>query len=175
MKSALLVFALSATLASPAFAQSAPAKPSFTPAPPPPGMNDPGVKPVAPEAAPAPTPQETPAEQTPTQMGSAPVINDGSGDQRPPPPQVTVRQEGDNTIEEYRQSGRVTMVVVTPKHGVPQTYNVDLNGQWHASGEPPVQPVMYKVLEWGKSKPASTDANAGDGGDTGGGSDNGGN
>jgi len=51
-------------------------------------------------------------------------------DEPPPPPpivaedpsiepQVTVRTEGDNTIHEYRVSGKLFMQRVTPKHGKP--------------------------------------------------------
>ena len=49
-------------------------------------------------------------------------------DEAPPPPpivaedpsiepQVTVRTEGDNTIQEYRSGGKMYMQRVTPKHG----------------------------------------------------------
>lgn len=34
-----------------------------------------------------------------------------------PRPVVTVRQEGDNAIQEYRVNGRLYMMRVTPKHG----------------------------------------------------------
>jgi hypothetical protein len=56
--------------------------------------------------------------------GTAPL------DEPPPPPpivqtdpalepQVTVRTEGDQTIQEYRANGKVYMQRVTPKHGRP--------------------------------------------------------
>jgi hypothetical protein len=56
--------------------------------------------------------------------GTAPL------DEPPPPPpivqtdpalepQVTVRTEGDQTIQEYRVNGKVYMQRVTPKHGRP--------------------------------------------------------
>lgn len=73
-----------------------------------------------------------------------------------------MHQQGDNTVEEFKQNGRVYMVVVRPKHGVPQTYMVDPQGRFHAqNGAPPVQPVMYKILEWGKSKPAEASSSDG--------------
>lgn len=171
MKSVTCLFALAAFAALPAFAQStAPAKPHFNPAPPPPGMNDPGVQPVAPAPAhTAPAPAETPAEPTPSTYPSKPIpMPRMPGDTSTPaasqaPPDVSVHQQGDNTVEEFKQNGRVYMVVVRPKHGVPQTYMVDPQGRFHAqNGAPPVQPVMYKILEWGKSKPAeasSSDSN----------------
>jgi hypothetical protein len=30
------------------------------------------------------------------------------------------------------------------------------------NGAPPVKPVMYKILEWGKSKPAEASSSGGD-------------
>ncbi len=66
-----------------------------------------------------------------------------------------VRQEGDNSIQEYSRNGRVYMVVVTPKNGITQTYMVDPQGRLvDEHGQKPVGPVMYKVLEWGKSQAA---------------------
>jgi hypothetical protein len=69
-------------------------------------------------------------------------------------PDVQVRQQGDNTVQEYRRSGQVYMVVVTPKHGIQQTYMVDPQGRWvDEHGQKPVGPAMYKILEWGKAPP----------------------
>jgi hypothetical protein len=34
-------------------------------------------------------------------------------------PQVTTRQEGEQTVQEYRLKGKLYMVKVTPKHGRP--------------------------------------------------------
>ena len=71
-----------------------------------------------------------------------------------PPPEVRIRQEGDNSIQEYSRNGRVYMVVITPKSGITQTYMVDPQGRLvDEHGMKPVGPVMYKVLEWGKSPP----------------------
>ena len=86
-------------------------------------------------------------------------------------PDVQVRREGDQTIQEYRQSGRLYMVVVTPKNGVPQTYMVDNQGKLRdQAGQPPVRPVMYKIMEWGKSPPPQKDTSAGKPADDGSGS-----
>jgi hypothetical protein len=158
MKSVASLFALAAFVALPVCAQSSSSdQPQFAPVPPPPGMNDPGVKAVAPPSS-TPPPNETPAEPTPDQPIGKPIpLPPMPGDTAPrtAPPQVSVRQQGDNTVQEYRQNGRVYMIIVTPKNGIAQTYMVDASGHLQGvNGAPPVQPVMYKVLEWGKSKPA---------------------
>jgi hypothetical protein len=46
------------------------------------------------------------------------------------------------------------MVVITPKNGIAQTYMVDPQGRLvDEHGQKPTRPVMYKVMEWGKSRP----------------------
>ncbi|WP_225737306.1 DUF2782 domain-containing protein [Dyella acidiphila] len=170
MKHVACLYALALLAASPAFAQSSSsssAAPHFAPAPMPPGMNDPGVDPrkAPPPAAESSTaePAVSPAELQPShlqgkpipmpKMPGAPAGADANGDA---PPDVSVHQEGDNTIQEYRQNGKVYMVVVTPKFGPQQIYNVDPDGHMlNQNGQPPVKPVMYKIMQWGGSKPAS--------------------
>ena len=151
---ASVLFAAS-LLASDAFAQSSPS----TNVPPPPGINDPGVKASAPPKPATPAsrqldlkPQALPAMQD---DGAARAGRDKSL------PQIRVRQEGDNSIQEYSRNGRVYMVVVTPKNGIEQTYMVDPEGRLvDEHGKKPVGPVMYKVLEWGKSKPPAEESTA---------------
>jgi len=170
MKPLALVAVLGVAVASQALAQSSPSQ--FPPAPPPPGMNDPGVKAVAPPPAPvapatAPSSKKAkaasgnvsadteatlsqPATTTPATSDAQPRDPNGNT-----PPQVRVHTEGDQTIQEYSRSGQVYMVVVTPKGGIPQTYMVDQKGAWTNQAGEPVKPVMYKVMEWGKSRPAN--------------------
>ena len=160
---------LSSLLVSGAFAQS---KPS-TNVPPPPGMNDPGVKAVAPAdpktatRSTSPKASDRPLSLTPQAL---PSMKDGDsrlGRREDAVPDVSVHQEGDNSIQEYRRNGRVYMVVVTPKVGITQTYMVDPQGRLvDEHGQKPVRPVMYKVLEWGKAPPAehSSDPSTQDGG-----------
>ena len=50
-----------------------------------------------------------------------------SADENIDEPQVTIIQKADQTIEEYRMSGKLYMIKVTPKHGVPY-YLVDDRG-----------------------------------------------
>lgn len=176
MKPVVMLAVLGVAVASNALAQSSASQ--FPPAPPPPGMNDPGVKAVAPPApAPAPAPSST---KTSAKPGSGKVSADTSAPLSQPatstpatsdaqprdangntPPQVKVRTEGDQTIQEYSRSGQVYMVIVTPKGGIPQTYMVDQKGAWTNQAGEPVKPVMYKVMEWGKSRPANDQDNGG--------------
>ena len=170
MKSSTLLVAASFLLASglaatSAYAQST-ATATLTNAPPPPGMNDPGVKqlPPPPKAPSVPVPKSVTGQNLPAMQDSADTPNDGK---HMTLPDVSSHQEGENEIEEYRRSGMLYMVVVTPKNGIPQSYTVDPDGTRHMqTGQLPVHPAMYKVLEWGKSKPAeaSSSDSATDGG-----------
>jgi hypothetical protein len=42
-------------------------------------------------------------------------------------PKVTIRKEGEQTVEEYRMNGRLYMIKITPKYGPPY-YLVDDRG-----------------------------------------------
>lgn len=87
---------------------------------PPPALNDPGVK-------------TKPA--------------DANGET---PPDVKIRKEGDDTIEEYRASGKVSMIRITGKSGITKTY-IDTDGDGRLEGnskDGPVAPVYYKLYEW---------------------------
>lgn len=176
MKPVALLAVLGVAVASNALAQSSASQ--FPPAPPPPGMNDPGVKAVTPPPAPkaaaspksgaskssasgnvsADTEATMSAPETSSRATSGAQPRDANGNA---PPQVKVHTEGDQTIQEYSRSGQVYMVVVTPKGGIPQTYIVDQKGAWTNQAGEPVKPVMYKVMEWGKSKSAEDQDNGG--------------
>ena len=149
MKPAVLFIALGVFAAAPVFAQSAQ---SLPPAPPPPGMNDPGVKATQP-ARPA----------TAQSAAKAPATKPGTkGDEAP---QITECNKDDSTIQEYRRSGALYQVVVKPKVGPEQVYLVDPKGNYsqvsQSGPREPVKPVMYKVLEWGKSRPAEGEPSCG--------------
>jgi hypothetical protein len=68
-------------------------------------------------------------------------------------PTVTIREEEDRRIEEYRLNGQVYMVKVTPKGGITYYY-VDADGDGRLELDidqralNPVQPVYWKVKEW---------------------------
>jgi len=67
-------------------------------------------------------------------------------------PTVTIREEEDRRIEEYRRNGQVYMVRIVPKVGLPYYY-VDTDGDGNLETTPndgfePVKPVHWKVKEW---------------------------
>jgi len=75
----------------------------------------------------------------------------------PPPgdegiPQVTIRSsESGDRIEEYRQDGKIVMVKVTPKNGVPYTlYDDDKDGRLDRSDaeKNDISPVYFTLYEW---------------------------
>ena len=154
MKTAALLAVASVLLASSLLAPNASAQSAPGSALPPPGINDPGVKAAPPApAAPDNNPMTRKPPALPEVQGAAP------GGREAQLPQIRVRQEGDNTIQEYSRSGQVYMVVVTPRHGLQQTYMVDPQGRLiDEHGKREVAPAMYKVLEWGNSKPATEDS-----------------
>ena len=160
----LASFVLAGAMIAPVFAQSTASGqlPPLSNPPPPPGMNAPGVDAKAPPPPPARLVTKTTVDPAASAVDNdnpmtrkVPELPSMHDDRGGPTPTVTVHHQGENTIQEYSESGRVYMVVITPKQGIPQTYMVDENGQINTgSGTTQVHPVMYKVFEWGKSKPA---------------------
>jgi hypothetical protein len=68
-------------------------------------------------------------------------------------PTVTIREEEDRMIEEYRLNGQVYMVKVTPRIGAPYYYiDHDGDGKLELDADQralnPVQPVYWKIKEW---------------------------
>lgn len=128
----------SSGLACTAFAaEEAPKPPPDLVDAPPPSLTDPGVK-----TAPA----ETAADKAKAGSGKG-ADADANGI---PPPEVGIRKQGDDTIEEYRKAGKVSMIRITGKSGITQTY-IDTDGDGRLEGNPkegPVAPVYYKLYEW---------------------------
>ena len=136
----------------PMVSMASPQVPPPGPALPPPGLHDPGVG-AAPQAA-----GSTGNPMSPLAV-ALPSMHDDAGASPAAdksPPEVTIHQHGDDSVQEYWRAGQIYMVVVTPKNGIPYTYMLDPQGRWvDEHGQKPVRPVMYKILEWGKSKPAA--------------------
>ncbi|NCF63362.1 MAG: DUF2782 domain-containing protein [Gammaproteobacteria bacterium] len=68
-------------------------------------------------------------------------------------PTVTIREEENRLIEEYRMNGQIYMVKVTPKGGIPFYYiDTDGDGKLELDVDQqamnPVQPVYWKIKEW---------------------------
>ncbi|MBT8063684.1 MAG: DUF2782 domain-containing protein [Xanthomonadales bacterium] len=68
-------------------------------------------------------------------------------------PTVTIREEEERVVEEYRMNGQVYMVKITPRGGVPYYYiDTDGDGQLELDVDRqalnPVQPVHWKIKEW---------------------------
>ena len=156
MKTAAQLAATSVLLASILLAFSTFAQTPPGTALPPPGINDPGTQAVAPARAttvlPAAMGEKSAQSMTLPAMQDDGAARDARND---PPPEVRVYEQGTDNVQEYARNGQVYMVVITSKAGIVQTYMRDPEGRLvDEHGQKPVRPVMYKVLEWGKSKPA---------------------
>lgn len=68
-----------------------------------------------------------------------------------PEPQVTITQQGEDKIEEYRVNGRLYMIKVTPAHGRPY-YLVDSRGDGafrrHDDLSPNFQVPMWVIFQF---------------------------
>ncbi|MCE4054584.1 DUF2782 domain-containing protein [Pseudomonas sp. Au-Pse12] len=65
-------------------------------------------------------------------------------------PQVTIRTEGDKTIQEYRQNGFLYAIKVTPKGGKPYfLVRADgSDGNFIRSDQPDMLIPAWKIFEW---------------------------
>ncbi len=64
----------------------------------------------------------------------------------PNEPQVTIRKQGEDKVEEYRLNGKLYMVRVTPPHGVPY-YLVDERGDGTMTRQQPTDSGL-RVPMW---------------------------
>ena len=133
-------------------------KPPKSNAPPPPGINDPGV--ATPAAAQDPAATATPtADQDPLAPLPKPdsrLVRDrasrdaDANTSRMASSEVTRRKQGDDTVEEYRDKGHVWMIKIAQPNGPTQTF-VDRDGSGRLLSDPnqgPVSPVYYTLYEW---------------------------
>ena len=89
---------------------------------------------------------------TTTQRGDAPLPEKiRLADDPATAPAVTIRKhDNGDTIEEYRENGKITMVKITPPNGIPYTL-LDTNGDGlldRRDSEGPVGPVYYTLYRW---------------------------
>lgn len=128
--------------------------------PPPPGLNDPGVSTPAAEppkdAAAANAAQADQDPLAPVPKPDARLVRDkasrdrAASAERVAASEVTTRQQGDDTVEEYRQNGRLWMIKIRKPQGPVQTfYDEDGSGRlMRDSHEGPVSPVYFTLYEW---------------------------
>lgn len=163
MKASLLIvltFAFAAGAVAQDRANSAPANTAVPAVQPPPALDEPGsprksdtVLPtpqVPPQAAPG--ADKPPAPAKPAESPGLPSEVQAAADAAELPV-VTVRQQGTDTVEEYRKHGKLYFVRVLSSNG-PARYYVD-----NPASVPPdmrklsgpsgvVEPVYYKLFEW---------------------------
>jgi hypothetical protein len=94
---------------------------------------------------------EKPPPIPPEEAGDVPIPPKVQDEQIEPT--VTIREEEERMVEEYRLGGQIYMVKITPKGGVPYYYiDTDGDGKLELDMDQqalnPVQPVHWKVLEW---------------------------
>ena len=65
-------------------------------------------------------------------------------------PDVTIRQDGDRTIQEYRQNGFLYAIKVTPKHGKPYfLVRADgSDGQFIRADQPDLLIPAWEIFKW---------------------------
>ena len=127
--------------------------------PPPPGINDPGVtaapaqqaQPAADGSAPANADPLAPLPKPDTRLVRDRVDRDRDAMQRRMAnSEHETRQQGDDTVDEYRQHGHVWMIRIQPRNGPVETF-MDTTGNGRLTRDPqqgPVAPVYFSLYEW---------------------------
>lgn len=140
------------------------AKPVHAEPPPPPTLEDKGIyadsaakafdgKPAAdPAASGSPTPDATQAPDKPDTrlVRDKPAREQAAVKERIAASDLVVRQEGKDTVEEYRQNGKVWMIKIVPADGPNRIY-MDNSGTGRLNRDPklgPIDPVYYTLYEW---------------------------
>lgn len=164
MKTNARLMLLSVALATACFSLDAAAvggKAAKAEVPPPPGLNDPGVDAsAAPNAqdaaAAAEAPQSSDDPLAPLPKPDSRLVRDkasrdrAAAAERVAASEITTRKQGDDTIEEYRQNGRVWMIKIRQPQGPTQTFYAD-DGSGRLVRDPkegPVSPVYFTLYEW---------------------------
>ncbi|MBC3413455.1 MULTISPECIES: DUF2782 domain-containing protein [Pseudomonas] len=83
-------------------------------------------------------------------LATMPVVSQAADDAPSADPDVTIRTEGDKTIQEYRQNGFLYAIKVTPKGGKPyflvRADGTDAN--FIRSDQPDMLIPSWKIFEW---------------------------
>lgn len=145
-----IVFAITSILAMSAQAappvQATPTTDARRPALPPPTMQDRGVESAV--ASEAPTMQPDMPDTRPVRDKAARAKDADSI--RAVSDSVVRRQEGTDTVEEYREKGRLRMIRIVPQNGPDQVY-MDNNNDGRLDRDPrdgPVSPVYFTIYQW---------------------------
>ncbi|WP_300732494.1 DUF2782 domain-containing protein [Pseudomonas sp.] len=83
-------------------------------------------------------------------IAAIPLVTFAADDAPSADPDVTIRTEGDKTIQEYRQNGFLYAIKVTPKGGKPyflvRADGTDAN--YIRSDQPDMLIPSWKIFEW---------------------------
>ncbi|WNC09880.1 DUF2782 domain-containing protein [Pseudomonas coleopterorum] len=85
-----------------------------------------------------------------TLLLTGPLMVQAADDAPSADPDVTIRQDGDKTIQEYRQNGFLYAIKITPKHGKPY-FLVRADGtddNFIRSDQPDMLIPAWKIFEW---------------------------
>jgi len=151
---------LAAAVLGTAFAIAAPPDkgPPKADVPPPPGINDPGVTaapakepPAAGTAAPSDADPLAPLPKPDTRIVRDRADRDPEAMQRRMAnSEHATRQQGEDTVDEYRQNGHVWMIRIQPRNGPVETF-MDTTGNGRLTRDPqqgPIAPVYFSLYEW---------------------------
>ncbi|KAF1070126.1 MAG: hypothetical protein GAK45_00899 [Pseudomonas citronellolis] len=85
-----------------------------------------------------------------TLLALGPMTVMAADDAPSPEPDVTIRQDGDKTIQEYRVNGFLYAIKVTPKHGKPYflVRSDGSDGNFIRSDQPDMLIPQWKLFSW---------------------------
>jgi len=83
-------------------------------------------------------------------LAAAPLVANAADEAPSADPDVTIRTEGDKTIQEYRQNGFLYAIKVTPKGGKPYflVRAEGSEGNFIRSDQPDMLIPSWKIFEW---------------------------
>ena len=83
-------------------------------------------------------------------FGCIPLAAMAADDAPTPEPEVTIRTEGDKTIQEYRQNGFLYAIKITPKNGKPYfLVRADgSEGNFIRSDQPDMLIPSWEIFSW---------------------------